>query len=940
MTLYSITQRDSKIFIYLLLTLSAYACSGAPHKVDASNTENSAKNQALLKNELIRPGEYHFKSLKQLTFGGENAEAYFNASGTELIFQSTRDGFQCDQIYRMGNEGTDVRLVSTGLGRTTCGYLFPNMPKIIYSSSHATLKHCPEKPDYSRGYVWPLLADLDIYIADDDGSNPTALSPSPGYDAEGVISTQGDAILFTSTRSGDIDIWIMDPDGTNAKQLTHEVGYDGGAFFSYDGTKIVYRANHPKDPKALKDYQGLLADGFVRPSVMDLFVMNRDGSNKTNILSNGAANFAPYFHPDGKRIIFASNMDDPKGRNFDLYLINIDGSGLERVTYEQSFDAFPMFSYDGKQLIFSSNRGGEKEGDTNVFIAEWTDEKPALAELSTGADVRWKQAVTTLASTPFAGRGIGSDGIEKAARYLESELKKIGVEEGVPNFRQPFPITVSKGIKKKGFRIKKGTKQHVFKNVEFEVFPLSTDGKIDGEPVFVGFGESNSKHDNYKGIDVKDKIVFVLIDEKHHNKKNAVINAKHHGAKAVVLIETQSNPTHQKTKFKPTRSSVGIPTLVLYKKAAEKLLGEDFKSLILAAQKNKINQPTTALSRVMLEVELHREEIKVQNIVGKIPAAGKPRGSIVLGAHYDHLGFGGEGSLEPDKHAIHPGADDNASGVASVLELAASLYANKATLNYDIYIVFFTAEESGLLGSEHFISTPPFSENKPRFMMNFDMVGRLKKKNLFIGGTGTAHGLTDFLRRSEVGLDLNTHLTPDGFGPSDQSSFYARKIPVVYFFTGLHEDYHRPGDSAEKINVEGAIKITTLGLRLVNLLNTQEKITLAKVASSKGHKISSSVRKYGAYFGSVPAFGDSPDKGVKISGTRIDSPAEKAGVKSNDIIIKFGDYSVDSMQDYAYALRQYKAGAEVEVVVLRNGQKITLKAKLGKPSTSPRSPHK
>ena len=297
----------------LLCAITAFgsSCSGPPR----ANTEVTAA-AASSRSATIFPGERRFKSLRQLTFGGQNAEAYFGPNGDEIIYQATGQ-FECDQIFRMDADGANKRLVSTGVGRTTCSYIFPNQPKILYSSSHATLKTCPPRPDHSRGYVWPLLPDFEIYVAGPEGENPTVIAPHPGYDAEGVISAQGDRVLFTSTRSGDIDIWSMKPDGTDLRQLTDEVGYDGGAFFSLDGQEVVYRANHPKDPAALKDYKELLAEDLVRPSVMNLMVMNRDGSDKRVILANGAANFAPYFHPDGERIIFASNMDSDAGRDFE-----------------------------------------------------------------------------------------------------------------------------------------------------------------------------------------------------------------------------------------------------------------------------------------------------------------------------------------------------------------------------------------------------------------------------------------------------------------------------------------------------------------------------------------------------------------------------------------------------------------------------------------------
>ena len=324
-----------------------------------------------LDDTLRLPEEKHLRNIRQLTFGGENAEAYFSADGKKLIFQSTRDGRGCDQIYEMNSDGSGVRMLSTGKGRTTCSYYFRDGKRIIYSSTHLANPDCPPKPDFSKGYVWAIYSGYDIFSAAPDGSELKQITRAPGYDAEATIAPNGKRIVFTSMRDGDLDIYTMDLDGKNVKRLTNEIGYDGGPFWSYDSQWIVYRANHPKTEKDIKDYQGLLKENLIRPTTLEIWMMKADGSGKRRITSNGKANFAPYFFPDGKRIIFASNMSDPKGRDFDLYAINIDGSGLERITFNPTFDGFPMFSPDGKKLVFASNRNDKVQGDTNVFIADW-----------------------------------------------------------------------------------------------------------------------------------------------------------------------------------------------------------------------------------------------------------------------------------------------------------------------------------------------------------------------------------------------------------------------------------------------------------------------------------------------------------------------------------------------------------------------------------------
>jgi TolB protein len=319
------------------------------------------------------PGERHLRHVRQLTFGGENAEAYWSPDGTELIFQSTREGRACDQEYVMRPDGTGARLVSTGGGVVTCGYFFPDGSRILYASTHESMgPACPPKPDRSRGYVWPLY-DYQLYTARPDGSDVRPLAPAPGsYNAEATVSKDG-WVVFTSTRDGDLDLYKVRLDGTGLTRLTNTPGYDGGAFFSADGKRIVYRASRPAPGAEEADYRALLGQKLVRPGRLEIWVMNADGTDQHQVTHVGAANFAPFFHSDGRRIIFASNVKDPRGPNFDLYLVNDDGTGLEQVTTYDGFDGFPMFSPEGGRLVFASNRNGKVPGETNVFVAEWVE---------------------------------------------------------------------------------------------------------------------------------------------------------------------------------------------------------------------------------------------------------------------------------------------------------------------------------------------------------------------------------------------------------------------------------------------------------------------------------------------------------------------------------------------------------------------------------------
>ena len=316
-------------------------------------------------------GEAHLKNIRMLTTTGENAEAYLSFNEHEIIFQATVDELECDQIFTMNIDGSNKKMVSNGSGRTTCSYFLPGDDKIIYASTHHFNENCPSSPDRSKGYVWKLYDSFDIFSADADGSNLKRLTVSDRYDAEATVSPMEDKIVFTSLRDGDPEIYTMNIDGSNQTRLTFEKGYDGGAFFSLDGSLIVFRASRPKTEKELADYNELVDSGLVRPTALEIFVMNAYGSEMKQITNFGKASFAPFFHPDGKRIIFSSNINSKSGRDFDLYIINIDGTGLEQVTFNDTFDGFPMFTRDGEQLIFASNRFHKKEGDTNIFIADW-----------------------------------------------------------------------------------------------------------------------------------------------------------------------------------------------------------------------------------------------------------------------------------------------------------------------------------------------------------------------------------------------------------------------------------------------------------------------------------------------------------------------------------------------------------------------------------------
>ncbi|HIA27415.1 MAG TPA: hypothetical protein EYN79_04735 [Planctomycetes bacterium] len=361
----------------MLLMFFCPSCQRMPAPGEAGGPATRPKSGNLAASTAIarpsHPLERHLRNIVQLTDGGENAEAYFSSDGSQLVFQSKRPPHDCDQIYTMNSDGSGLRQISNGLGRTTCAYfLYPDDSTLLYSSTHLESADCPPPPDRSQGYVWAIYDSYDVFTASAAGGEPTTIVSSPGYDAEATLSPDGSRIVFTSTRDGDLDIYSMNSDGSDVVRLTATPGYDGGPFYSPDGKKIVYRARHPEGEE-LADYQRLLEAGLVRPSKMDIFVMDADGKNQRQITDNGAANFCPFFLSDGERIIFASNMGDAKGREFDLFIVGIDGKNFEQVTFASEFDGFPMFSPDGKKMVWCSNRHHREDGETNVFICDWVN---------------------------------------------------------------------------------------------------------------------------------------------------------------------------------------------------------------------------------------------------------------------------------------------------------------------------------------------------------------------------------------------------------------------------------------------------------------------------------------------------------------------------------------------------------------------------------------
>jgi Tol biopolymer transport system component len=775
------------------LTLAAAACVHSPSKKFEGNPA------------LLFPGEKHFGNLRQITFGGTNAEAYWSFDGQWLSFQHKgRDNApnepQCDQIYTIRPDGTDRHMVSNGKGRTTCAFYFSDNSRVLYSSTFASDEKCPAAPDMSRGYVWPIYDTYQFYSARPDGSDVIPLEPGAprAYNAEMTVCHDG-SVVFTSDRDGDLDLYRarLDTMGTisGIQRITSIVGYDGGAAFSPDCKKIVWRASRPKAGKEADDYKALLKQHLVRPTQLEIWTANVDGTHARQITRMHAASFAPYFTPDGKKILFSSNPRNPRGRQFDIFMINEDGTGLEQITHSGTFDSFPMFSPDGKYLAFSSNRNAKDPHETNVFIAEWIADpaKPAETQGANDSDPsnRFMSVVQKLSAPEMQGRGVGTEGLAKAEGMVSETFSELGLK------------------------------------------PLHLGASTTEKPAFV------------------QKVEFVA------------------------------------TKTRPATEG--------------------------------------------------------KNVVGTWgDACGKVR-PVLIGAHLDHLGNGGDTSLEPTKSGIHPGADDNASGVAGMIEAARIITSTKSLKEKSCFIfAAFTGEETGIVGSSQLVRELKRVNQLPKAMLNLDMVGRMEGNKLTIFGTDSAKEWKTLLSEECGRHQLECPGGGDGYGPSDHMAFYIAHTPVLHFFTGPHVDYHRTSDVATKVNATGGIQTSEVVAALaMKVASPRQKLHYEKSSTNSPNLFGKVRTSHGAYLGTIPDYstlssphgpagGGMPEGGIRLAGTRPGSPADQAGVKEGDILCAIDGGKIGTLEDFMKILKDLLPGQKITIEVKRDGKTLKLPATVGK----------
>ena len=945
--------------------------------------------------EANSPDESQFLSnIRQLTYDGKRAgEGYFSEEGNALIFQSEREPDNpFYQIYLLDLLTGDTHRVSSGVGKTTCAFFRPGTDEVLYASTHHdTFAKAKQEEELQfrasgkeRRYSWDYDEKMDIFSARRDGSNLKQLTDTLGYDAEAAYSPDGKRIVFCSLRNAypksqlspkdlkqlEVDpayfgeIYIMNADGSNQTQLTDSPGYDGGPFFTPDGEHIVWRHFTPDGSEA------------------DIYTMRIDGSHRRRLTDFDSMSWAPYFHPSGAYVIFASNKLGFS--NFELYLV--DGRGRHepvRVTTTDGFDGLPVFSPDGNRLCWTSNRNSQEV--SQLYLADWnhtaalkaitlaprSDNSPVHAaqrvadpEFSKKTSIR--QHIEFLADDALEGRMTGSEGAKRAAEHIATQFEELGLTPigDAESYFQAFEFTAGRRIISEGNRCYitrqvHGAEQESEFSVEQDFQPLSfsRNGIVEGEVVFVGYGltvpgELGEGYDAYAGLDVKDKIVVALryVPEEVAPERRQQLNryaglrykamqAREHGAKAFLVVAGPNSPNAGKLiplDFDSSLADSGIVAASISDTLANALFASSGKDLKGVQSGLDVENPhflgQFPLPDVKIKIVVSVEKVKKtdQNVIALLPPPTLTEDTeyVVVGAHYDHIGYGEIGSLarKDEEGQIHNGADDNASGTAVVLELAATLseaaQEHPETFNRGVIFALWSGEELGLIGSTHFVNHPVVPLEKVVAYLNFDMVGRLRDNKLILQGVGSSSVWTQLIEKRNVPIGFNLTLQTDPYLPTDVTAFYPKEVPVLSFFTGGHEDYNRPTDDIETLNYDGLERISQLAHGIVlDVIGTPERPEYVHVERSQSESGSRDTLR--AYLGTIPDY-TTEGTGVKLSGVRAGGPADKAGLKGGDVIVEFGGQQIANIYDYTYALDAVKIGEPVEVVVVRNGNRVKL----------------
>lgn len=965
------------------------------HELLASEHDAKPSTEIVATNHILT-------NAKQLTFVGPRAgEGYFNKDGRLLIFQSEREKENpFYQIYVLNREtGKSVR-VSPGVGKTTCAWIHPSDTKALFSSTHLdpalkekTAKEWEERRNPVKGkYAWSFDETFDIFEAPIkealksghpvDVKNLKRLTNEPGYDAEASYSPDGRQIAFASNRAAYpgkfadamsdeekktfaqdasfmMDIYLMNSDGSNVERLTTARGYDGGPFFSPDGRKLTWRR--------------FSANG----QTAEIMVMDLKTRKEKVVTHMKAMSWAPFFHPSGDYLIFTSNKFGYS--NFELFIVDTEGEHEPvRVSFLDGFDGLPVFHPEGRQLSWTRR---DEKGESQIYLADWDDgwarsalgigrAAPTLGELN--PEIRESDArawVSYLASAPMKGRRSGSPEERVYAEGVGRAMKAMGLEPAFgKSYFQAFEFTagVSLGPLNRMRVREKGAGADLKVETDWMPLSISKSGDVMEAPiVFAGYGiaapasEKIAAFDSYEGSDVAGKWALVLRDlpdeispEKrfhfhlYSRPQHKALVAKQKGAIGLILVDrpketslkSESGKDLAKLKFEGA-SEVGIPVVQISNETLKRLFEgagtswRDFsKDKMKELDRGGVWNSPLATS-IGGKVDLQFQKTTGLNVAGRRRGTKPSLAPVIVGAHGDHLGLGDSGAslARPDEQGqIHYGADDNASGVAALMEIAhatakstpnAKRAGGEASSERDIIFAMWSAEELGVLGSSYFLKN--WKGTKPFAYVNMDMVGRLRD-SISVQGVGSAGEWRSLLERWAPTWSMAVTTVSDPYLPTDAMSFYIQQVPILAFFTGSHAEYHSPRDRYETLNFKGIADTATAVAGVVrDLSRANTKLTWAKVESGK--PVLGEGRTFRLYLGTVPDYSQEGIKGVKISGTSKDSPAEMAGLKPGDVIVGLGGIKIDSIYDYVYCLQALKADVSVPIQVVRAGRSVDLK---------------
>ena len=911
---------------------------------------------------------------RQLIYeGNRSGEGYFSEEGRYLIFQAEREEENpFYQIYMLDFETGDIHRVSPGTGKTTCAYFQWGGDRVLYSSTHRdpeALEKQQEELDFrasgeKRRYAWDYDPTMDIFTSLHDGSDIKQLTNAYGYDAEGSFSPDGKRIVFSSNRraypgnlsekeksilevnpSHFCDLYMMNSDGSDLQQLTDVPGYDGGPFFSADGEKIVWRRFE--------------TDGHTA----DIYIMNADGSGEKRITDFGCMSWAPFFHPSGDYILFAANKMGYS--NFELYMV--DEAGMRepvRVTYTDKFDGLPVFSPDGSELVWTSGRTAD--GSAQLFIAGWNDsyareqlEQASLRESVSDTIVygfseeilasELERKLAFVASDDAGGRMTGSEGIRMVADYISGIYRNLGLEPlgDKPDYFWPFDFVSD-------VKLEAGANLFELEGRELEIekdyVPMSStqNDEVKGEVVFAGYGlkvtdGKDYTYDSYESLEVDGKIVMVfsgIPDSLDPEKKKLFernietgyrqMLARQNGADAVLIVTSGISPaiSHE------VAGSAGIVSMKISEDVAEEILAG--KNETVGALKEKLSDGDPAGNEhlfstgaeVRIRASVDRIVSQDNNIVGVIKAEDPGAEYIMIGAHYDHLGFGetSSRSVGEDRKKVHNGADDNGSGTVTVIELAEYFSGLKRSdpgaIRNHLVFCLWSGEELGLLGSSAFVSDMDIPAEKVTGYINFDMVGRVTDNKLDVQGIGSAEEWKAIVERKNVVSGFDLTMVEDPYLPTDATSFYVNGIPVISLFSGVHNDYHTHKDDVEFINFEDLQRVVKLASHIVSeMMKPDQSLTYNKV---QVRQRTSNRGAFNVSLGTIPAYAGSDEPGVVIQGVRPDGPADKAGLQAEDNIIGLNGMEVNNIYDFMNILKQLKPDVETQIVVRREGEQMTL----------------